>query len=109
MVTRDTPWPAGTPCWTDLMTTDADAARRFYGELFGWEIAVGGEETGYYGMASIDGKNIAGVGGMMGDNQPPAWTTYLASTDADATAAAITAAGGKLLQEPFDSWSSGGC
>lgn len=102
MVNRDNPWAAGTPCWADLMTTDAAAARSFYGDLFGWDITVGGEETGSYGMATVGGRNVAGIGEMTGDGQPPAWTTYLATSDADATAAAISKAGGTLLQEPFD-------
>lgn len=101
MVNRDTPWPDGTPCWVDLMTTDATAARQFYGGMFGWDISVGGEETGYYGMATLGGRNVAGIGQMAGGN-PPAWTTYLAIGDADATAAAITTAGGTVLQQPFD-------
>ncbi len=35
-------------------------------------------------------------------SQPTAWTVYLASDDADATAAAITANGGTVLADPFD-------
>ncbi len=27
----------GTFCWVDLATTDAEGAKAFYGELFGWE------------------------------------------------------------------------
>jgi hypothetical protein len=38
MVTRDTPWPAGTPCWIDLGVTDIPKARDFYRALFGWDI-----------------------------------------------------------------------
>ena len=26
----------GKPCWVDLATTDQDAAKSFYAELFGW-------------------------------------------------------------------------
>ena len=26
------------PCWVDVATSDLEAAERFYGELFGWEI-----------------------------------------------------------------------
>lgn len=102
MVERDTPWPDGTPCWVDLMTTDASAGRRFYSDLLGWDISAGEAETGYYGLATVGGRNVAGLGEMQGDGNPPAWTTYLASSDADATAAAITKAGGTIFQEPMD-------
>lgn len=102
MTTRDTPWPAGTPCWVDLMTTDQAAAREFYGRLFGWQIDVGPEETGNYGMAALDGRSVAGIGGMMGMEHPPVWSTYLATTDVDASCEAVVAAGGTVISTPMD-------
>jgi len=33
MPTRDTA-PLGAPCWIDLMTSDPDKRKAFYGELF---------------------------------------------------------------------------
>jgi predicted enzyme related to lactoylglutathione lyase len=85
------------------MSTDVDAARTFYRSLFGWELAIGGEETGGYTMALIDGRSVAGIGSVPpGSQMPTVWTTYLATTDVDATAKAITAAGGVVYQEPFD-------
>ncbi len=102
MTTRDTPWAPGTPCWVDLMTPDQPAAREFYGRLFGWQIDVGPEETGNYGMASLGGRSVAGIGGMMGMEHPPVWNTYLATTDVDATAKAAEAAGGTVVAPPMD-------
>lgn len=101
MVTRDTPWPDGTPCWVDLMTSDADAAQRYYAELFGWQIEVGGPETGNYGMASIGGRNVAGIGQMQMEH-PPVWTTYLATGDVEATCAAVEKAGGTVVSPAMD-------
>lgn len=102
MTIRDTPWPAGTPCWVDLMTTDQPAAREFYAGLFGWDIEVGGEETGHYGMASVGGRNVAGIGGMMGMEHPPVWNTYLATPDVDGTCKSAESAGGSVLGPPMD-------
>jgi predicted enzyme related to lactoylglutathione lyase len=102
MTVRDTPWAPGTPCWVDLMTTDQEAARAFYSSLFGWKIDVGPEETGYYGMASVDGRNVAGLGGMMGMDHPPVWNTYLATADADATSKAVEEAGGTVVAPAMD-------
>jgi predicted enzyme related to lactoylglutathione lyase len=102
MTTRDTAWAPGTPCWVDLMTTDQPAAREFYAALFGWAIDVGPEETGHYGMASLDGRNVAGIGGMMGMDHPPVWSTYLATADIDETAKAVGAAGGTMVAAPMD-------
>ena len=103
MTERDTPWPPGTPCWVDLMTTDVDAANTFYGELFGWQLTVGSPETGGYTMAAIGGRAVAGIGPMPpGQEHPPVWTTYIATSDASATADKASAAGGVVLAPPFD-------
>jgi len=102
MTTRDTAWPPGTPCWVDLMTPDQPAAREFYGALFGWEIEIGPDETGNYGTATVDGRRVAGIGGMMGMDHPPVWNTYLATADADATSKAVEAAGGTVMAPAMD-------
>ncbi|HVK23709.1 MAG TPA: VOC family protein [Actinokineospora sp.] len=100
MVSRNTPWPAGTPCWVDL-GTDVEKAATFYTGLFGWDVQVGGEEVGGYGQAFLDGKVIAGLGPLQ-DGDPTAWTTYIASTDLEADAAKVKEAGGQVVVEPMD-------
>ncbi len=103
MVIRDTPWPEGTPCWVDLGVSDIPKAIAFYSGLFGWDIQQGGPETGGYSMALLDGRAVAGIGPKMGPPEvPSSWTTYLATTDADATAAKIKGAGGQLVMDPMD-------
>lgn len=94
-------YPAGTPCWGDLGTVDTDAAIAFYGGLFGWSGEVGPPEAGGYGMFRLRGHDVAGFMAVQGE-QPPAWSTYIASADVDATAEAILAAGGALVVEPTD-------
>jgi len=103
MVQRDTAWPAGTPCWVDLGTNDVSRAKAFYEGLFGWDTQVGPPESGGYVMCEVQGQPVAGIGPKMGPAEAPsAWTTYLASDDADATASRITASGGHVMAEPFD-------
>jgi hypothetical protein len=103
MVIRDTAWPAGTPCWVDLGVGDIGKARAFYSGLFGWEVQEGPPESGGYSMCELKGRPVAGIGPKMGpDEMPAAWTTYIASDDADETAGKIKAAGGQVLVEPFD-------
>ncbi len=104
MTERDTPWPAGTPCWVDLATPDVEAALRFYGELFGWHFA---EAEGGYHVAELRDRAVAAIGPKQADEQPTVWTTYLASTDVDATAEKVTAAGGAVLLAPSDVGDSG--
>ena len=103
MVTRDTRWPAGTPCWVDVSVDDVPKAIAFYQALFGWDIPLGGPEVGGYSIAHQDGRIVAAVGPKMGSpGAPSVWTTYLATDDVDATAAKIKGAGGQLLAEPMD-------
>jgi uncharacterized protein len=103
VVTRDTRWPAGTPCWVDVSVDDVPKAIAFYQALFGWDIQLGGPEVGGYSIAHSGGQIVAGVGPKMGPAEAPsAWLTYLATDDADATAAKIKGAGGQVLAEPMD-------
>jgi uncharacterized protein len=102
MVTRDTAWAPGTPCWIDLGVADIPKAQAFYGSLFGWDIQDTGPEGGGYRMCEIAGRPVAGIGAQAAPDSGTYWTTYLASDDADATAAKIKAAGGQVIMEPFD-------
>jgi uncharacterized protein len=102
MVTRDTAWPPGTPCWVDVAAPDMGKARAFYGGLFGWDIQEGPPETGGYSMATMGGQQVAGIAPTTSEEMPAAWTTYIATDDADQTAAKIKAAGGQMLMDPFD-------
>jgi hypothetical protein len=103
MVTRDTAWGDGTPCWVDLGVADIAKAGAFYAALFGWEVQLGPPEAGGYSLCLKDGRQVAGIGPAMGpDGAPSAWTTYLAASNADETAGKIKASGGQVLVEPMD-------
>jgi uncharacterized protein len=104
MSIRDTPWPVGTPNWADLMTTDREASWAFYSSVFGWEIQDSGPDMGHYGMASVGGKMVAGIGTAPDPTQapPPAWTTYLATDDLDKTLEAVQANGGMIAVPPME-------
>ena len=39
-MTESKRWTAGEFCWYELGTTDADGAKRFYGEMFGWDLSL---------------------------------------------------------------------
>jgi hypothetical protein len=87
----------------DLGASDIPKAISFYTSQFGWTVQAGGPEVGGYSLAQLDGRNVAGIGPLMG---PPGtqstWATYFASADVDAAAARIKAAGGTLLMDPMD-------
>lgn len=102
MVTRDTPWPEGTPCWVDLAVDDIDKAVNFYSGLFGWQIERGGADVGGYSLALVNGKQAAGIGPKMQPGTPTAWTVYLATENVDQAADKIAASGGEVRMPPMD-------
>jgi hypothetical protein len=102
-----TSYAEGTPNWVDLGTPDLEAAQRFYGDLLGWTFADSGEESGHYTMCLRDGLPVAAMAPQREPNDPTKWSTYLASDDADRTAARITEAGGQLQTEPMDVFDQG--
>ncbi|MDX6718522.1 MAG: uncharacterized protein QOJ63_776 [Solirubrobacteraceae bacterium] len=104
-----TSYPNGVPSWVDLASPDVDGSVAFYSGLFGWDYAPAGppEETGGYGMFSLRGKLVAGVGPLQNPTQPPVWSTYVAVDDADVTAAKATDAGGQVAMAPMDVMDAG--
>ena len=99
MPVRDTPWPAGTPCWVEVAVPDVIAATAFYGAVLGWSFVDTGEASGQY-LAQVDGRAVAGIGPAAEGGGPSSWTVYLATDDADATAELITEHGGALRSGP---------
>jgi hypothetical protein len=103
-----TSYAAGTPSWVDLMTSDPEAARGFYGELFGWDYEIGPPDTGHYTMVRLRGRNVAGMGGdPAGEGMPTVWTTYIAVDDLDAAAQRVGDNGGQVMMGPMDVMTAG--
>jgi predicted enzyme related to lactoylglutathione lyase len=95
-----TSYPPGTFSWAELVTSDADAAKRFYTEVFGWayrDDPVG--EGMVYSTALLGGQPVAAL--YTGD-QPPHWNSYVTVASADAAAARAAELGAGMLSEPFD-------
>jgi uncharacterized protein len=86
----------GTPCWIDLMSSDATQASRFYTDLFGWTAEVSEDpQYGGYTVMSNGGAVVAGIG-QAPEGVPFAnvWTAYLQTDDIDKSAGAAVEAGG---------------
>ncbi len=91
--------------WEDLSVADADAARAFYGGLFGFEFdALDGAGTGYTTFATAGHRDwpMGGIG-TLGDAGYPAWLVYFAVVDTDAAVSAAQANGGRLTRPAWDS------
>ncbi len=96
----------GEASWHELMTTDAEAAMRFYQEVFGWQPsdAMDMRELGKYQMFNRPHGMIGGMMNMspeMGE-APPNWGIYFLVSDLDAAVEKITANGGQILNGPME-------
>ncbi|MEM8876301.1 MAG: VOC family protein [Pseudomonadota bacterium] len=100
--------PHGHVHWSELMTHDPEAARTFYEETLGWtfsEMPMPG--GGAYLLAMGNGERpIAGIFDLRGEadyaDTPSGWMTYVAVDDIDDRIKKAEAAGGKVLQAPFE-------
>lgn len=100
----------GVPCWVDTSQPDPAAAVDFYGGLFGWDLvdSMPPDSPGAYFIARLGGGEVAAIGSLP-DGAPPVavWNTYVWVVSADATAEKVRAAGGTVLNEPFDVFDAG--
>ena len=87
-------------CWYELSTNDAEAAKKFYGELFGWEYKGGDVEGAPYNEIMANGRPVGGIHQMGGG--PPQWVAYVAVSDVDASAKRVEELGGKVSVPPMD-------
>ena len=95
----------GTLTWNELVTTDTDAAAKFYAEVFGWGAVTHGEGASAYTEFQVGGRSIAGMmpkPAEMPAEAPPYWGVYFAVADTDATAAQIAELGGSVMMPPRD-------
>ncbi|MBD5785026.1 VOC family protein [Cellulosimicrobium terreum] len=92
-------YPHGVPCWVDTEQPDVDAALAFYGALLGWEFEdrLPPGADGRYVVASLGGQDVAAIASGEG---PPAWNTYVAVDDVDASARGVPDLGGVVLDGP---------
>jgi len=105
-MTTKTEYAHGEFSWVNLGTTDPAAAKRFYGDLFGWVAEDmpagpgmtytmfklrGGYVTGLYSLQEMDARGV-----------PPHWIPFVNVNDADEVARKAAQAGGRVLMGPSD-------
>ena len=109
MLERDGYLP-GVPCWVDTSQPDPEAAVAFYNGLFGWEFedTMPAGSTARYFIARLRGGDVAAVGSLPQDGPGRAvWNTYVWVESADAAAAKVRGAGGRVVTDPFDVMDAG--
>lgn len=94
----------GAVSWNELMTSDPEAAGRFYAGLFGWSIKNMDMGTGAYHVASVGDTQVAGIMGQPpgAGPMPPAWGCYITVASVEDTISRCAALGGKTLMPPMD-------
>ena len=103
-----TSYEPGTFSWTDLGTTDADAAKSFYASLFGWEYDdMPAGEGMTYSMARLGDHTVAAMYGMQQQGMPPYWLAYVTVESADDAAGRAKDLGANVIQEPLDVFDAG--
>lgn len=93
---------AGAFSWYSLQTTDVEAAKAFYAEVFGWTYQVMDMPTGPYTTIQVGGTGMGGITPPAQEGIPPHWGSFITVDDADAAAEAATKNGGTLLGPAFD-------
>ncbi|MEZ4266881.1 MAG: VOC family protein [Myxococcota bacterium] len=88
--------------WTELWAKDVDAVLPFYKKVFGFVSKPMDMPMGTYHVLEKDGVPRGGAMTSTHADAPPMWLPWVSVADCDATAAKATAAGGKLVAEPFD-------
>ena len=105
---QETPeYKPGTFCWVELGTTDGEAAKKFYTELFGWDFNDSPMGPGMvYTMLKLNGKDVGALyqmfPEMLSQNIPPHWLSYVSVDNVDESAAKAKELGATLMKEPFD-------
>jgi predicted enzyme related to lactoylglutathione lyase len=81
--------------WHDLNTKDAEASKRFYGELFQWTFEK--SDNGPYLHIKAGAQMIGGIRQMdANEPMPTSWLGYVGVDDVAATVASVSKSGGKV-------------
>lgn len=90
--------------WHELLATDPEKALGFYSELFDWQKADADVDAmGTYQRFSAEGQTIGGILAKPPTMPAPCWLYYFNVADIHAAAKRVTAAGGRILDEPLQS------
>jgi predicted enzyme related to lactoylglutathione lyase len=92
----------GTWTWNELVTRDIEAAKDFYGALFGWETQDAPSAIPRAGF-TLGGLLVGGVHAPT-EQEPdhPRWTVSFKVADVDRSAEQVRRQGGTILLHPMD-------
>lgn len=91
--------------WFEHVSKEAKKAQAFYGEVLGWQTRPFPMGASSYDMICLGDSLDTMIGGYAAprdDRQPAHWISYLSVENVDATAEAVTANGGRVIEKPFE-------
>ncbi len=92
--------------WYELMTTDTEAAKTFYGKVVGWGAQSAPAPNTAYTLFTAGAMPVGGLMAQPEESRkmgaPPSWLGYVAVDDVDATAERVRQLGGKVYVAPTD-------
>ena len=89
-----------TLCWNELMTSDVEAAGKFYGALFDWNLKVSPEYTEVH-VGQVPAGGLMQISPEM-QGMPSHWQPYFAVDDCDGTLRKAQSMGTEEFFGPFD-------
>ena len=100
--------------YSDLQTTDLEAATTFYTDLFGWKYddqPMSDDPRDIYRMFTKNGHVVCAASKQPEQQAaagvPPMWNVYFTVDDVDLKAKEVEAAGGTVHAPPFDVFDAG--
>ena len=88
-------------CWNELATTDVQAAKNFYGKVFGWKFSDHPMGDITYTMIKRDDEEFAGIWAIPQDKTkeiPPHWMAYILVEDVKKSLELAQANGAKVMK-----------
>jgi predicted enzyme related to lactoylglutathione lyase len=90
--------------WNELLTTDVQGAKAFYGELLGWTLQDTSEHGVEYTIIKAGENQVGGIMAIPAEakGMPAAWGAYVTVNDVDKMAARAEKLGGRICVPPRD-------
>jgi predicted enzyme related to lactoylglutathione lyase len=92
-------------CWLDLAASDADRAKTFYGNLFGWSSREQPANGGSFTRLRLCGRDVGSLyplrQAQLDQGVPSHWTPYIRVDDVDDVVRRAAGLGGRVIVQPF--------
>lgn len=88
--------------WYELVTSDIDAALRFYGAVLGWESRDYPGSPERYAIVSAKDEGVGGIMRLPEGMTQPFWLGYIATADIGEAVERFKTSGGSLHKGPWE-------